>query len=173
MIRGLRQFHDEKVKLSSDIFKNDWNHYIDQLEKLDERTRNALEKLFSLITFFFIRPVDSSKKIEYLFSSHIANKIFESDHSPKIEAILYPSVPMEYIASNLAIKPEAFDEKFDFIKAEEFIVIDKSQGKRQWGYSKIAEAVCIRNGRLQWENGYLTDPLLKFMKAHNVDINKN
>ncbi len=166
-------FHNEKVISSSAIFENDWNHYVDQLERQDERTRNALEKLFSLITFFFIRPVDSSKKIEYLFSSYIANKIFKTDHSPKIEAIFYPSVPMEFIAGNLAIKPEAFDRKFDFIKAEEFIVTYKTQGRRQWGSHKIAEAVNHRNGKLQWENDYLSDSLLKFMKIHNVDINKN
>ena len=145
-------FHDEKVMSSSTIFENDWNHYIDQLEKLDERTRKALEKLFALITFFFIRPVDKSKKIEYLFSSYIANKIFETDHSPKIEAILYPSVPMEFIATNLAIKPEAFDRKFDFIKAEEFIVTHKTPGQRQWGSHKIARAVIHQDGVLKWEN---------------------
>lgn len=165
-------FHDEKVKSSSTIFEKDWNHYVDQLEKLDEETGKALEKLFALITFFFIRPVDKSKKIEYLFSSYIANKIFETNHSPKIEAILYPSVPMEFIAVNLAIKPEAFDRKFDFVKAEEFIVIDKTQGRRQWGSHKIAEAVNHKNGKLQWENDYIGDSLLRFMKNYNVDLNE-
>ncbi len=165
--------HDKEIILSSDIFENEWNHYSDLLEKLDGETRNALDKLFSLVTFFFIRPVDPSKKIEYLFSSQIANRIFEMNHSPKIEAILYPSVPMEYIAANLAIKPEAFDEKFEFVKAEEFIVIDKPVGKRQWCYEKITEAVQYENGKLQWENKYISDSLRTFMKTHNVDINEN
>ena len=80
---------------------------------------------------------------------------------------------MEYIASNLAIKPEAFDEKFVFVKAEEFIVIDKPTSKRQWGSHKIAEAVHHKNGKLQWKNEYISDSLLRFMKNYNVDTNEN
>jgi hypothetical protein len=163
-------FHDQELQYKTNIFQNDWNHYINQLEKLDQRTSEALDKLFSLITFFFIRPVNPFKKIEYIFSANIANKIFEMPYLPKIEAILYPSVPLEYISSNLAILPKAFDEKFDFVMAEECIVLNKTTGKNQWMSFKIAKTETIIDGVLVWENSYIDHQLLNFMRNHNVDI---
>jgi len=163
-------FHDEKIHKHTDLYKTEWNNYCKQLETLDMMTSEAIRKLFSLMTFFFIRPVDPSRKIEYLFSSFLSNKIFEMNISPKIEAILYPSVPMEYIAINLAVKPDAFDEKIDFVKAEEFIVTYKADGKRQIIYQKIAEANKIEQNNLCWETSYLDDDLKNFMKANKIDI---
>ena len=145
-------FHDQDLQYKSNIFQKEWNHYINQLEKLDKRTSQALDKLFSLITFFFIRPINPSKKIEYIFSANIANKIFEMPYSPKIEAILYPSVPLEYISANLAILPKAFDEKFEFVMAEECIVLNKTAGKNQWMSFKIAETETQSDGLLFWRN---------------------
>jgi len=163
-------FHDEKIQECTDMFQNEWDDYLNQLEKLDQKTQNAIRKLFSLITFFFIRPVDPSKTIEYLFSAFIANKIFEMPYLPKIEAILYPSVPMGYISSNIAILPEAFDRKFDFVKAEEFFVLDKAIGKNQWLGDKIAEATKTNNGKLNWETSYLDKNLIERMKFYKVDV---
>ena len=163
-------FHDQRVQNYSDIFRREWNAYRDQLDKLDQKTSNAIEKLFALITFFFIRPVEPSKKIEYLLSAHLANKIFNMPYSPGIEAILYPSVPMEYIASNLAILPDAFDNKFEFIKAEEFIVLNKTEGRNQWISSKIAETIGLSGKKLQWKTSYLDDNLIKFMKKWGIDL---
>ena len=145
-------FHDRFVQERTNEFINDWNHYMEQLSYLDPNKRGAIEKLFSLITFFFTRPVDENKKIEYLFSSHISNKIFDLKFTPKIEAILYPSVPMKFISSNIAILPDAFDEKFTFLKAEEFIVLQNVKGKNQWISAKLGEAISSDNDNLNWEN---------------------
>jgi hypothetical protein len=163
-------FHDEIIHKHTDLYQSEWNYYCRQLETLDKKTGEAIKKLLSLITFFFIRPVDPSRKIEYLFSAFLSNKIFEMNLSSKIEAILYPSVPMEYISSNLAVKPEAFDEKFDFVKAEEFIVTCKTGGKRQILYQKTAEIKSIDQDKLIWETSYLDDDLKNFMKANSINI---
>jgi hypothetical protein len=163
-------FHDEIIHKHTDLYKTEWNNYCKQLETLDNTTREAIRKLFSLITFFFIRPVDPSRKIEYLLSAFLSNKIFKMNISPKIEAILYPSVPMEYIATNLAVKPDSFDDKFDFVKAEEFIITYKTDGRRQIIYQKIAEANKIEQNNLCWETSYLDDDLKNFMKANKIDI---
>jgi hypothetical protein len=143
-------FHDRCVQERTNEFINDWNHYMEQLSFLDSNTRNAIEKLFSLITFFFTRPVDENKKIEYLFSAHIANKIFEMTYIPKIEAILYPSVPMRFISANIAIPPSVFDNKFTFVKADEYIVLQNEKGKNQWINSKLGEATSLDNENLNW-----------------------
>jgi len=163
-------FHDEIIHKHTDIYKSEWINYCKQLETLDRTTREAIKKLFSLITFFFIRPVDPSRKIEYLYSAFLSNKIFEMNLSPRIEAILYPSVQMEYISMNLAIKPDAFDDKFDFVKAEEFIVLNKTDGQRQIISQKIAEANKLEHDNLCWDISYIDDDLKNFMKANNIDI---
>jgi hypothetical protein len=145
-------FHDRSIQEQTNEFINDWNHYMEQLSFLDSNTRIAIEKLFSLITFFFTRPVDENKKIEYLFSAHIANKIFDLTYIPKIEAILFPSVPMRFISSNIAILPSAFDNKFTFVKADEYIVLQNEKGKNQWINSKLGEATSLDNDNLNWGN---------------------
>jgi hypothetical protein len=143
-------FHNPLVIECNEDFEKDWNHFQDQLSELDFKTRNALEKLFSLINFFFTRAVDQKRPIEYLFSAHIANKIFNMNYVPKIEALLYPSVPMGYIATNIAIIPEVFDNKFFFAKAEEYIVLQNEMGKNQWISKKTGSAITLDNEFLQW-----------------------
>lgn len=145
-------FHDSKVQVHTDDYKNDWDHYIEQLSCLDNKTRNALEKLFSLITFFFTRSINPNKSIEYLYSAHIADRIFNLEYRPRIEAILYPSVPMKFIASNIAILPDSFDDKFTFCKADEYIVLQNEVGKNQWIYQKLGEATVSKNGKLTWSD---------------------
>jgi hypothetical protein len=163
-------FHDDKLQNLTDMFRNEWNNYLNQLRKLDQKTQISISKLFSLITFFFTRPVIPSKRIEYLFSAFISNKIFEMSCSRKIEAILYPSVPIGYIASNIAILPEVFDSKFDFVKAEEFIVLNKIDGKNQWQYHPIAEATTLTNGKLNWVTSHLNNEVLNHMRLYKVDL---
>ena len=94
-------------------------------------------------------------------------------HFPeKIEAILYPSVQMEYISTNLAIKPPSFDEKFEFVKAEEFIVLQRTQGKHQIISQKIAEANTIDKNSLCWQNDYISEDIREIMRKNNVDLDK-
>lgn len=143
-------FQDEIVQRNTDLYKNEWLEYKEQISKLDERTRAALEKLFSLITFFFTRPIDQLKRIEYIFCAHLANKIFNMNCDPKIEAIEYPSVPMRYAAINLAILPSVFDAKFEFSNAKEFILLNDPKEKHQWNSAKTGEAKGHVNGELLW-----------------------
>jgi hypothetical protein len=163
-------FHDEQLQNLTDMFQNEWNNYLKQLNKLDQKTQIAIRKLFSLITFFFTKRVSPFKRIEYLFSAFISNKIFEMSCSPKIEAILYPSVAIGYIASNIAILPDIFDSKFDFVKAEEFIVLNKTSGKNQWLYQKVAEANETFDGKLKWNTSFLDDEIQNLMRQCNVDL---
>ena len=164
-------FHDKSIQQHSELFTKEWNDYQRQLMGLDERTRKSVEKLFSIITFFFIRPVEPSKKIEYLFSANLANRMFEMPYTPKVEAILYPSVPMGYIAWNLAILPEAFDKNFDLVTAEEYIVLHKPNDKNQWISQKIADATSSSEGNLLWTNQYFSNDFIDLLKSYNVDIN--
>jgi hypothetical protein len=90
--------------------------------------------------------------------------------SPKIEAILYPSVPIGCIASNIVILPDVFDSKFNFVKAEEFIVLNRTPGKNQWLYHKIAEANEIIDRKLKWNTSFLDDEIQNLMKQYKVDL---
>ena len=56
-------FHDELVHRHTDYYKSEWDHYSKMLKSLDQRKSSALKKLLSLITYFYIRPVDPSRKI--------------------------------------------------------------------------------------------------------------
>lgn len=163
-------FHDDKIRYSSKFFEQDWKRYEEQLEQLDKTTAAAHHKLSSLIAFFFTRPVNKDKKIEYLLSSHLANMIFESPHNPKVEAILYPSVPINYTATNLAILPNTFDEKFSFVKAEEFILMNNPEGKNQWSSHKIGESISTKDGKIEWETSYLPEEIKRYLHESGVDL---
>jgi hypothetical protein len=143
-------FHDKRIQENANLFREEWEYFQNQIEKLDSRTADTIFKIYSLITYFFIRPVKPESKIEYIFSAYFANRIFETPNIPKVEAILYPSVPTKYVSCNLAILPEAFDDKFDFVKAEEHQIIYKSFNKNQWGAEKRAETIKVEDNRLIW-----------------------
>jgi len=141
-------FQDNSLNRYSDVFSDEWEQYQEKLSTLTEVQRQAIENIYSLITFFFTRPVYN--KIEYLFSSYFSNRIF--DMNKEIEAILYPSVPNQYMAFNLAIKPKVFDDKFDFLEAEEHLILTDRNSSGGWLSHLVAISSGVSNGQLIWIN---------------------
>ncbi len=143
-------FQNEKIHEYSDVCHKQWNEYKNKLDKLNNMQRLAIEKIYSLITYFFTRPVKS--KGEYLFSAYFSNLYFNQNISEtdSIEAMFYPSVPTKWLAWNLAIKTDVFEEKFDFVKAEEFNVETDKKTAGGWGMEKLAESIEHIDGKLVW-----------------------
>lgn len=84
--------------------------------------QKAIFQNYCLISKHFGKYVDKGKDINYIFSAHFADKIFHEIHDGQIEAIIYPSVQDSGITSNIAIKPEVFDEKYDIDEISESVV---------------------------------------------------
>ena len=139
-------FQDNFINEYTDEFKDEWKQYQDKLSTLNFNQRLAIEYTYSLITFFFTRPINH--KIEYLYSAYFTNRIFDMDKD--IEAIFYPSVPNKYMACNLAIKPNIFDNKFDFLEAKELLILTDYNTSGGWLSKPLAIAKDVSKDLLVW-----------------------
>lgn len=159
-------FQNEKIQELTKICSSEWNEYTSYLDKLSSLKRTAIERMYSLITFFFMRPV--YKKIEYLFSAHLANAFFNQTEHEEIEAIFYPSVPTKFMTWNLAIKPDVFDKKFRFVEAKEHLVtVDKDSGGG-WGSYVIAESNNYSDDKLNWIEQISSPELNNLKKEYGI-----
>jgi len=77
---------------------------------------------YCMIAKYFSKYVEKGKEINYIFSALFADKIFHEIHDGKIEAIIYPSVKDAGTTSNIAIKPEVFEEKYELDEISESVV---------------------------------------------------
>ena len=151
-------FQSINIVESSPAFKNEWEAYNKQLLKLNNVNRTAIETIYGLISYFFTRKVNDN--IEYIFSSYFANKFLNSSIQ-KIEAIYYPSVENNLLTQNIAISPEIFDLKFDFIQAREMLVLSCDKNKGGWISQELSIAENTDNDLLIWET-----------KLDNISITK-
>jgi hypothetical protein len=78
---------------------------------------------YCLIARHFGKYVEKDKNINYIFSAHFANKIFHEIYDGKIEAIIYPSVQDSGATSNIALKPDIFNEKYEIDEITESLVV--------------------------------------------------
>ncbi len=161
-------FQDEKINEYTDVFRKEWNCYLNKLSELDSKQRTTIDQIYSLITFFFTRPVEN--KIEYIFSAYFANKFFSISDPYKIEAIFYPSVPNEYISCNLAILPEIFDSKFIFLEAWEQVVVTDRNKAGGWISHQIAVVKNVKENGLIWENRVSNKKLNELKQTYNFEL---
>ncbi len=73
-------------------FENEWNEYQKLLEQLDGNVRKVVRELYEFIAEVFTTPVNPDNKIEYIFSSLVAN-YFLNDANHGVDCLYYPSVP--------------------------------------------------------------------------------
>ena len=81
-----------------------------------------------LVASYFSKYVEKGKEINYTFSAHLADKIFNKIHNGKIEAIIYPSVKDVTRTDNIVIKPNVFNSKYKLAEVRESLVISKKNG---------------------------------------------
>ena len=74
----------------------------------------------------FSKFVGKGKELNYIFSAHFADKIFNEFHEGIVEAIIYPSVQDSGITNNIALKPHVFEEKYMIEEIEEDLVCAKN-----------------------------------------------
>ena len=77
---------------------------------------------YCLIAKHFGKYIEKGKDINYIFSAHFADKIFHEIYDGRIEAIIYPSVQDSGTTSNIAIKPDVFNDKYEIDEISESVV---------------------------------------------------
>jgi len=92
------------------------------LRDLPEGLKDIIISDNCIIAKCFSKFVEKGKSTNYLFSASYADSIFKYNGG-EIEAIIYPSVQDPVNSANIAIKPQAFDDKYRISEIRECIVI--------------------------------------------------
>ena len=122
------------------------------LKQYDEQLRKQLDIILQFVADCFNKEVEDTNHYDYYLSSHYANRIFWELQNGEIEAILYPSVRQSLTLTNIAMKPDIFENNYEIEKVEEGIVTQiPSKTSSGWlmngtGYSKE-----FLDGQIQWK----------------------
>jgi hypothetical protein len=126
---------------------------------LPENLKDILIVDACMIASAFSKFVEKGKEINYTLSAHLSDKIFNELQNGKIEAIIYPSVKDGVESSNIALKPEVFNQKYKLAQVRECLVISKNKDgiylqelKRSYNFD---EFIC-------WSKGELLDYKIEF-----------
>ncbi|MGD1046634.1 MAG: hypothetical protein ABR936_15105 [Bacteroidota bacterium] len=104
--------------------KNEFNKGI---QKYPEDLKDIVIIDNCLIASYFSKYIEKGKEINYTFSAHIADRIFNKMYNGKIEAIIYPSVKDITGIDNIALKPDVFDKKYKLVRVKESLVVSKER----------------------------------------------
>ena len=70
----------------------------------------------------------NANRLEYLYSAYFADRLLsplrEGDPTPNYDFIIYPSVAWEHKHENVAMTPDALENKMKLIHAIEYEVLD-------------------------------------------------
>jgi hypothetical protein len=107
--------HNEMALRSSMQYRN-------VLRKYDEEMAKQIDVLVKFMADCFAKDVDPSSHLDYFMSAYFANKIFYHFENGEVDAILYPSVRQSLTLTNIALKPEVFEQNYQIDLVEEGIV---------------------------------------------------
>lgn len=136
--------------------------YNEQFERLlKDMPPNVAAKVEYLTQFiadvFSKRFQHNSNDVNYLISAYFADIMLNKYQNNAVEAIFYPSVQQKLAFENLAIKPEAFDAKYQLVSVDESIIVktpaDGDGGYFQEGISKCKD-FDFENDIILWGDSY-------------------
>lgn len=113
-------FHPEETNLSKES-KNAHEAHLKEMGIIREDYRKIFNEIQKFIAEEFMKPVDRTKNVNYLFSSIIGSRFLQSGKDPngfQIEAISYPSTRRDCEVTNIAILNSLVLDKLDLVSAK-------------------------------------------------------
>lgn len=115
-----------KITSKDGVFHNELSlFYLNEYEKLKKSlSKDVVEQSDELMLFMaecFAKRVEYGNKFDYYLSAYFADRIFAGLN---VEALVYPSFPEDLSFSNIAIKPQSFDDKYVLNSVEECVVVE-------------------------------------------------
>jgi len=102
------------------------NEFEKALLKYPKEWQEIIFQHYCLIAKHFGKYVEKGKDINYIFSAYFADRIFHEIYDGKIEAIIYPSVQDSGTTSNIALKPNVFNAKYEIDEISESVVFSNN-----------------------------------------------
>ena len=120
-------------------------NYENYIKSINDKDIELIEIITDFLSEVFSKRVDHTNDSDYFLSAYFANKIFSL--SPDIEGIIYPSVINNLLSSNVVLKPETLNNKFDLISVEEMMT-KSITNFRQTGFS---DSYDLESGTIFWK----------------------
>jgi hypothetical protein len=99
------------------------SEYDRALREHPENIQLLIEELIIFVTECFAKEVEYGNSHDYILSAWFANKLLYEFEDGRIDAIVYPSVQQRLGMSNIVIKPEVFDAKYELFEVQESIIV--------------------------------------------------
>jgi len=150
-------------------YESDWEYFNEILKSLHPSVSGVTEELLHFMAELFTKNIDKSDKREYLFSA-LFSRYYLTNSKSNVQCLYYPSVPSDFVSSNLACLPATLDKYFDCIEVKEDVIIKAPDiFSKGWLSRQIAKANPVSpmaEGSICWENvideAELTDLRIRF-----------
>ncbi|MAC94719.1 MAG: hypothetical protein CMC96_04380 [Flavobacteriales bacterium] len=136
-----------------------------EFEKLiKDYPTNIKEQILELSKFIadsFSKRITSNNHLDYVFSAYFSSKIFNEFENGSVEAIYYPSVQDKLSFENIAIKPTAFDKKYELVEVKESVItVDPSNGRGGYLMDGLTECKSFdySSGKILWDKEKIFQP---------------
>ena len=135
--------------------------YEKKLKDYPTNLKKQIDLLVKFVADCFTKRINKANHLDYIFSAYFSDKILNIFEEGTVETIYYPSVQEKLSFENLAIKPEAFDKKYELIEVKESVVdMDPSNGRR--GYIMLGLSDCnsfdYSLGKILWDKDNIKQP---------------
>ena len=122
-----------------------------KLNQYDGNVRKQIEIILQFIADTFSKEIEDGNNFDYYLSAHYANRLLYEFENGELDGILYPSVRQSLTLSNIALKPEVFDEHFELEKVEESIIVSRpSSSSKGWNMRGTGYSINFENGKILW-----------------------
>lgn len=98
------------------------NQYKSMISRFDKDVQSLFNIQMEFLAKVMSKRIHPEKNNLYVFTSSIANRIFNEEMNGETEAILYPSVKDTAKMDNIAIKPDSFIKKYRLKSVKEYII---------------------------------------------------
>lgn len=122
------------------------------VKQYDEQFRKQLDIILQFVADCFNKEVEDTNHYDYYLSSHYANRIFSELQNGDIEAILYPSVRQSLTLTNIAMKPDIFENNYAIENVEESILTQiPSKTSSGWLMNGTGFSKEFLDGQIEWK----------------------
>jgi len=126
------------------------NQYRILISQFDKDVQSLFDTQMKFLADVMSKRINSEHNNLYVFTSAIANRIFNEEMNGETEAIIYPSVKDTAKMDNIAIKPNVFERNYQLMTVKEYIIranTDELKMQELTGFSNN-----FVNGNISWHN---------------------
>jgi hypothetical protein len=128
---------------------NLYNRFKSDLKRFPPHESKLYFETHQFYSDCFAREVKDNQG--YILSAMLADKIFNQYENGIVDAIIYPSTRVDLQNSNIAIKKDSFDEKYELSDTIEKRLLDYSENGDRYVFERLGESLKIDGNNVIWK----------------------